>query len=229
MDENRHHPSRGDATRSALIGAAIEVFGRSGFHAASTREVAAEAGVNQALIGYHFGGKHGLYLAVFEHIAGRLATEMGPGVEAVRERIDELERLSAGDQRRVANALELLGVLLDRFVDVLSSRESAAWARLIVREQQDPTEAFDRVYEGFMRHGLELVTRLVALTQVRADEERAALVAMTLVGQVLVFRVARAAVLRRMDWDDVGAGEIARIKQQLRENCAAILAGGHSA
>ena len=57
---------RGDQTRSALIKAALAEFADKGFHAASTRLIAQSAQVNQALIGYHFGSKEGLYLAVLE-------------------------------------------------------------------------------------------------------------------------------------------------------------------
>ena len=51
---------RGDATRLALIRAALDLFGAKGFEAASTRDVAAAAGANLASIAYHFGGKEGL-------------------------------------------------------------------------------------------------------------------------------------------------------------------------
>ncbi|HET6470821.1 MAG TPA: TetR family transcriptional regulator, partial [Pseudomonadales bacterium] len=47
----RPSSTRGDQTREALIDAAIEIFGRDGFRAASTRSIADAAGVNQALIG----------------------------------------------------------------------------------------------------------------------------------------------------------------------------------
>lgn len=39
--------------------------------------------MNSALIGYHFGGKHGLYLAVFEHLARELRARLHPTAEAV--------------------------------------------------------------------------------------------------------------------------------------------------
>ena len=67
---------RGDVTREALIKAAIEIFGRDGFHAASTRAIAERAGANQALIGYHFRGKLGLYHATFEYIIGKIAARI---------------------------------------------------------------------------------------------------------------------------------------------------------
>ena len=36
----------------------------------------------------------------------------------------------------------------DALVATFSAPESAAWARLILREQQNPSEAFDRLYGG---------------------------------------------------------------------------------
>ncbi|MBE9190364.1 TetR family transcriptional regulator [Gloeocapsopsis crepidinum LEGE 06123] len=60
---------RGEDARHRLIDAGIEVFGISGFEAASTRHIADKAGVNLAAIPYYFGSKEGLYRAVAEHIA----------------------------------------------------------------------------------------------------------------------------------------------------------------
>ena len=75
---------RGDATREALISSATELFSAQGFSSVSTRELAERSGINQALIGYHFGNKEGLYLAVFEHIRDRVRERVGPMAEAAR-------------------------------------------------------------------------------------------------------------------------------------------------
>ena len=85
-------PARGDMTREALIQAAIEAFGRSGFDAASTRAIATAAGVNQALIGYHFRGKPGLYLAALQHIAAAVQQRMGPLVATISAELGLLPR-----------------------------------------------------------------------------------------------------------------------------------------
>jgi TetR/AcrR family transcriptional regulator len=65
-----------DATRQALTAAGAALFAEHGFDAVPIEDVAARAGVNKALISYHFGGKRGLYVAIlasgFEEIARRL-------------------------------------------------------------------------------------------------------------------------------------------------------------
>lgn len=65
-----------DATRQALLLAGGKLFSARGYDAVPIEEVAGQAGVNKALISYHFGGKRGLYTAVlaagFQEIARRL-------------------------------------------------------------------------------------------------------------------------------------------------------------
>jgi len=218
-DSTRDTTPRGDATREALIEAAVELFGREGYHAASNRKLAEVAQVNPALIGYHFGSKKGLYLAVFEHIAERMGQRMGPVAEAVESEIDAA---AASAEALLAH----LHRLLDQFVAMITAEESAAWARLIVREQQDPTEAFDVLYQGVMGRVLSLITRLIAgIRGQKTDSKAARLTALTVLGQAIVFRVARATVVRQLGWERIGPEEIAAIQKRVRRNTTAVLTG----
>ena len=220
--------TRGDTTREALIRAAIEIFGRDGFGAASTRAISESAGVNQALIGYHFGGKPGLYLAALKFIADSVTARMGPLVGAIETELGADEATSASE-KSARRALALLHGLTDALVQMLTSDESSAWARLILREQQDPSEGFDVLYENVMHRILGVTARLVA--RVRGGEaasEQCKLTALTIVGQALVFRAARAAVLREMGWKRLAPAEIDAIKAELRRNVAAILEAENS-
>ena len=61
--------ARGDETRQRIIEAAIELFGERGFAGASTREIAAMAGVNAPALQYYFENKEGVYRACVETIA----------------------------------------------------------------------------------------------------------------------------------------------------------------
>ncbi|HTS03490.1 MAG TPA: TetR/AcrR family transcriptional regulator [Thermoanaerobaculia bacterium] len=64
-------PRDGDParTRREILRAAEESFASSGFAGATTRGVAARAGVNVATLHYHFGSKERLYRAVLEAAA----------------------------------------------------------------------------------------------------------------------------------------------------------------
>jgi AcrR family transcriptional regulator len=213
-------PARGDATREALLAAALTIFGRDGYHAASTRAIAQAAGVNLALIRYHFGGKEGLYLAVFEHIAARIMQRQRPGIEAIEAVLAEPD--DARDWRaRQAIYLPPLLRFVDGMAAMLASRESAPWAQLILREQQAPTRAFALLYEKLMGPVLGLLTRL--LQRLHGTNADVRLEVATILGQALVFRAARAAVLRLMDWREIGEAELASIQEQIRRNLAAQL------
>ena len=134
--------------------------------------IAQAAGVNQALIGYHFGGKHGLYLAVFGHIVSHMQQRMVPvGDEVMR-------RLQFAPQNPAARrdlALELMLLMFDAYTDMIGDRAAAGWVRLILREQQDPTEAFQLLYDTIFSRLLELLAQFVAVAsgvEPGAEEER---------------------------------------------------------
>jgi AcrR family transcriptional regulator len=59
----------GDATRRALLDAAEELLISKGMAAITTRKVAEQAGVNQALVHYHFGTIEELLLAALERVS----------------------------------------------------------------------------------------------------------------------------------------------------------------
>ena len=61
-------------TRREILEAAEECFAASGFVGATTRQVAARAGVNVATLHYHFGNKERLYRAVLDAaVSGEVA------------------------------------------------------------------------------------------------------------------------------------------------------------
>lgn len=244
--------ARGETTRTALLDAATRIFGRDGFSAATTKAIAREAGANQALISYHFGGKEGLYAAVIEHIVDEITSRVGPvaaGVEAERKALERAAGSAAGESGpagRAGNAgandapasldaaheryLDLLCRILDALVDVLTSDDSMPWARIIVREQQEPSAAFEVLYSRVQGGMLLQVALLIARISGRRTSSSAdRLTALTIMGQVLMFRVARATTMRFMEWDALRPREIKRIKRMLRHNVRAMLSAGADA
>jgi TetR/AcrR family transcriptional regulator len=57
----------GSDRRNQLLEAALEIFSRKGFEGTTTKEVAAVAGVTEAIIFRHFPTKQALYTAVLDH------------------------------------------------------------------------------------------------------------------------------------------------------------------
>lgn len=55
-------------TRQLLLETAVKVLGRDGYQALTTRAVAEEAGVNRALVNYHFGSKENLLIEICAEI-----------------------------------------------------------------------------------------------------------------------------------------------------------------
>lgn len=53
-------------TRERLLRAAMEVFARHGYEAATVREICHRAQANVAAVNYHFGDKKNLYAAIFD-------------------------------------------------------------------------------------------------------------------------------------------------------------------
>ena len=212
----RARRDRGGETRERLIEAAIDVFGRHGYEGATTRQIAKAANANLAAIVYHFGSKEALYLAVVEHLIGEINRRMGPVLAFVEASFPE----------RPAEAVALLKRMLGAFVDViLGNPEAQRWARIIIRELLDPTDAFDVIY-GFTGRAHALATRLVAIADgADAEAMETKLRAFTVIGQGIVFRVANAMVLRRIERDALGPAEREAIKRILAGNVDAMFAG----
>jgi AcrR family transcriptional regulator len=82
------------ATRDALLVAGSELFAERGYEGVPVWAIAQKAGVNKAMISYHFGGKRQLYLAIvtatFSEIVAsveRLADAARPAPDVLRELI----------------------------------------------------------------------------------------------------------------------------------------------
>jgi AcrR family transcriptional regulator len=69
----RTQAERSETTRGALVAAARDLFGRSGYAAVGTEEIVRAAGVTRGALYHHFEGKEGLLAAVYEQIEADLA------------------------------------------------------------------------------------------------------------------------------------------------------------
>ncbi|HEV7335981.1 MAG TPA: CerR family C-terminal domain-containing protein [Bosea sp. (in: a-proteobacteria)] len=207
-----------DGTRLALIRAGLDLFGRNGFDATSTREIAQAAGVNSAGIAYHFGGKDGLRKACAEAIIARMQGVLTGGAPAVSMALDVNDRDAAAEQ---------LLALIDRVVAFLTTvPESEVVARFVVREMLTPSQAFEALYGGLFEPVHRRACQVwAAATGMEPEAPETKLAVFAAIGQVFYFRIARPAVTRRLGWDGIGPDEARLIGETIRRSVrASILA-----
>jgi AcrR family transcriptional regulator len=95
------------STKARILATAEEVFAAKGFAGASTREIAAKAGVNISSLHYHWESKETLYFAVFQNIYDRI-------LDLVRTSIPE--KLASPEAGRAVVETSM-GTLFDYFAD----------------------------------------------------------------------------------------------------------------
>ncbi|MFZ5442169.1 MAG: TetR/AcrR family transcriptional regulator [Myxococcota bacterium] len=103
-----------DETRARILEAADELFGRLGFDATTTRDIAARSGVNKALIHYHFGTKDELLEALLDGYYQRLGEALAPALTGS------------------GPPAEQLGAVLDAYADFLAA--NLTFCRIVQRE-----------------------------------------------------------------------------------------------
>src|SRR2546425_7374759 len=85
------------ATRDALLAAGTELFAERGYDGVPVWAIAQKAGVNKAMINYHFGGKRKLYRAIVSATFGEMVASV--------ERLPGPPRPAPGGVRRAIPAL----------------------------------------------------------------------------------------------------------------------------
>lgn len=209
--------SSAEQTRTALVHAALSLFGAKGFDGTSTREIATRANANIGSIAYHFGGKDGLRTAVADYIVKTIGDIAGAA----------LGRLDASEGRpldRQAARTQLSDVLEAMMGFILTRPEAGEIVPFILRELSKPTAALDRIYDGvFEPTHRRLCAIWEAATGEPAESDETKLVIFTLIGQVVYFRIGREAIMRRMGWSAIGPAEASGALEIVRSNLDAIL------
>jgi AcrR family transcriptional regulator len=204
-----------EGTRQRILDAALDLFGERGLTGATVRDIAKRAKVNVAAISYHFGGKEELYRAVAKSIADGIAAR-------VRSRVASVVDHPPTDAEAALRALE---TVIETIVDVIvGPPEMRRVARFIIREQMQPTAAFEFLY-GALSHLHVAGCRLFATaTGLEPEAAETRLLVFMVVGQAIFMRVAEAAVLRRMGIETYDEKFLAEAKALLKQNLRAMVA-----
>jgi len=173
-------------TRARIIDAAGEVFARTGFEKATVREICSLAQANVAAVNYHFGDKLGLYTEVLKTAAC-----------AGRTVLDEASTF--GDPEGA------LGHYIHGMFQNMRGADRPAWfARVMLHELVQPTEALDVVVEQMIRPNSRILCSIVGKILNRPPEdELTRLSAASVIGQV-IHHVHAKPVISKL-WPEIGA------------------------
>lgn len=123
--------------KQAILLAAEMLFARHGYHVVTIRQIAEEAGVPLALVGYYYGQKHELFHAIFEHWGHSIEARLA-GLAAVDIAPDDTRTLPRIIEAFTAPVLALR-----------ASAEGEYYALLVARELYHATEEADRVLRSY--------------------------------------------------------------------------------
>ncbi len=218
LEQETRKGMTGERTREKLIRTGLEVFGRYNFEATTTRMLADRAGVNLASIPYHFKSKEGLYHAVVRHIVEQASAAYRPAVAEINE---ALQKTSCSKPECFAMLSRLLNIMV---LTILGVPEAKSWAGIILREQMEPTKAFDIIYEGLMQPLIQINLTLAArILDRQPNDPEVMLRAIAIVGQVLIFRTSCEAIIRTLHWEGYSRKEIDGVRIAVVKQASAIL------
>lgn len=215
MPASRHYRKarhdRGAETRQRLILAALDAFGRFGFDAASTRDIAKRADANLAAIVYHFGSKESLHRAVADYVIEQITRHK-------QAHYDDARALLAGNVDK-QSARDMLQTLISAQIEnMLGEAEAELWSRFIMREQMEPTSSFDSVYDHLCQAQDPVSGLIGVLFEIDPNSDEAILQTSALIGQVFIFLVGQPMILRKLGRDSLGLEDRAMITRIVSGN-----------
>jgi AcrR family transcriptional regulator len=213
--------ARGEETRLRIIRAAVELFGNQGFERASTRDIAARAGVNAPVLQYYFEGKEGLYLACIEYMQLHTTRLLRPVIDTVRKRL-ESKMTRAGLIDSVCYVYEQVADFLLTHSEIDSWKRFAAWD--VLDRDKIPCSAHKALDMGIRREFRQMMYELVGrIIGKPPTDEQTRIRVVTLGSQLSCFHDARRKALEDLGWTEVNERGLKLLKQVVREQTAAAL------
>lgn len=203
-----------------LIEAAIDLFGENGLNGTTTRKIADASGVNLASIQYYFGSKEGLYLATMNYIVDEILKMTSPTLDGVKDSIEH----GLSKEEALLNYEKILSGYCAIFI---GSKDIEKWAKLVMHEHMQPTEAFDIFYKRYYQKSQNIMCSLVGIIQDKpAEDDSVILQVHSFFGQILGFLIAREPVLRAMKSTALNEKHHEKIQAIIQNNVRQVLNGG---
>jgi TetR/AcrR family transcriptional regulator len=140
---------RSAETRAKILDAALREFSTLGFAGARMDQIAGAAGVNKALLYYHFESKENLYAAAVEMISAKIRdrsmavflSEASPGERVLRAALDHFDRILTQGEFQSLMQQEMMR---------MHQGEAGAMG-ILVKRVFSPIQA---MYESMVREGI---------------------------------------------------------------------------
>jgi AcrR family transcriptional regulator len=126
-----------------ILMSAITVFARSTYHGATTKSIAEEAGVTEALIYRYFGSKRTLFIEAIHHTSGHL--------------VDGLERIL---EEHADSPFRAITGCFEYYVDLLEAHEELAKMVFLVLAELD-REDVREAYLPYQRQALKIIASAI--------------------------------------------------------------------
>ena len=203
---------RTEATCERMLEVGLALFSQHGFDSVSTRALAEAAEVNQAAIPYHFNSKEGLYHAVANRVVEMVRPGMHPIMEAVRSHhVNGVTDLAQARD-------DIIALILGLMRQILSQPKKCEIGHFMMREQMQPSSAFDIIYDNLLFPMHSTLSQLVAaLRGLPQDSLKVAAEAHALFGEAIIFGAHRTTLMRRLQVEALSDGQVEEITGVVRE------------
>ncbi|WP_338466850.1 CerR family C-terminal domain-containing protein [Novosphingobium sp. ZN18A2] len=162
-------PEPSGTTADRILAAGMRCFAREGFAGATTRMIAAEAGVTLPVIAYHFGNKDGLHRACAQEIVEQHRRQLLPLTSAARE--------AASGPLAPEAARDWLEKILTALVAMITAdTEQRLSTDFLLREMSEQGPGYTLLVDELWQPGIGLVADLIAIARRRepgSEQDRA--------------------------------------------------------
>jgi AcrR family transcriptional regulator len=189
--------SRGALARERMLLAALDLFGRHGFDATTTRMIAQASGMNLGAIPYYFGSKDDLYAQAASHLADYIEQQQHGALQALQTQSRQTQD--------VATLIELVMTFILAQVRLLmADNVPSSWVAFYLRAQAEHGEAFERLFARAVEPIHDSLTEVIArIIQRPADDFQTRTLSFVVCHQFVCLRLADSVLMRRLHWDAI--------------------------
>jgi AcrR family transcriptional regulator len=189
--------SRGALARERMLLAALDLFGRHGFDATTTRMISEAASMNLGAIPYYFGSKEDLYARAAGHLAGYIEQQQRGALS--------LLKAHAAASDNPAQLIDLVvNFMLDQARMLFAEGVPASWVQFFLRAQAEHGQAFEQIFAQSVEPVQACLSEIVARIIGRpVDDFQTRALTFIAFYQFVCLRLADGVLMRRLQWDAI--------------------------